>query len=175
MPDFVIVILVIVCLIVLYLISALVLFLLMKRAMGKAYDALIALIPYEKERMEAIIELKDKLQADGYHLSDEMIQLTESNRVLLETKPVDVSKAKNQTDFLIMYYTKFIKEKKLAKKNPAYETMSEELLKKLHLHDELKTSPYGKYDKAAFLYNSYLGLMILAPFVRKKYQNAPIL
>ena len=104
-----------------------------------------------------------------------MIQLTESNRVLLETKPVDVSKAKNQTDFLIMYYTKFIKEKKLAKKNPAYETMSEELLKKLHLHDELKTSPYGKYDKAAFRYNSYLGLMILAPFVRKKYQNAPIL
>ena len=175
MPNFVIVIIVIVCLIVLYLLSALVLFLFMKRAMGRAYDELVALIPYEKERMDAILSLREKLLSDGYHLSSEMVSLTDSNKTLLETRPVDVSKVKNQTDFLIMYYTKFLREKKVAKKDPAYDSMGENLLKMLHLHDELKSSPYGKYDKAAFRYNSYLGLIILAPFVRRKYQNAPIL
>lgn len=175
MQSWLIVIIVIVCLVLLYLLSALVLFLMMKRAMDKAYDALVALVPYEKERMAAILKVKERLQSDGYHLSDEMVELTENNQKLLEEKPVDVSKVKSQTDFLIMYYTKFIKEKKVAKKDISYEKESTDLLKMLHLHDDLKTSPYGKYDKAAFRYNSYLGLIILAPFVRRKYQNAPIL
>lgn len=175
MENWVIVILVIVCLIVLYLLSALVLFLLMKRAMNKAYDALVALVPFETERLEYVKKVRDRLLADDYHLSSEMLELTESNEKLLATKPVDVSKVKNQTDFLILYYSKFIKEKKLAKKNPDYEELDKTLLSKLHLHDDLKVSPYAKYDKAAFRYNSYLSMMILAPFVRRKYQNAPIL
>ena len=160
MPGWVIIILVVLALVAVYLISALILFLLMKRAMKKAYDALMALLPYEDERMKLVLDVKERLLNDNYHLSDEMCEATENNRKLLQETPVDVSKVKNQTDFLLMYYNKEL-----------YDTM----LSKLHLKDELKNSPYGKYDKLAFRYNSYLGMIILAPFVRRKYQNAPIL
>lgn len=175
MPEWIIVIIVIVCIIVLYLLSALILYLLMKRAMNKAYDALMALVPYEQERMDLIVQTKERLLDDHYHLSDEMCELVESNNALLKTPPVDVGKVKSQTDFLIMYFTKFLREKKVAKKDSSYAETSEKLLKMLHLNDDLKSSPYGKYDKLAFRYNSYLNMIILAPFVRRKFQNAPIL
>ena len=163
MESWVIVIIVILALILVYLFSAFILFLLMKRAMKRAYDALMDLLPYEDERMKLVSSTKEKLLNDNYHLSDEMCEATENNLKLLKETPVDVSKVKNQTDFLLMYYMKFLKEKKLIQKKPEY------------IKDELKNSPYGKYDKLAFRYNSYLGLVILAPFVRRKYQNAPIL
>ena len=150
MPEWIIVIIVIVCIIVLYLLSALILYLLMKRAMNKAYDALMALVPYEQERMDLIVQTKERLLDDHYHLSDEMCELVESNNALLKTPPVDVGKVKSQTDFLIMYFTKFLREKKVAKKDSSYADTSEKLLKMLHLNDDLKSSPYGKYDKLAF-------------------------
>ena len=175
MESWVIVIIVILALILVYLFSAFILFLLMKRAMRRAYDALMDLLPYEDERMKLVSSTKEKLLNDNYHLSDEMCEATENNLKLLKETPVDVSKVKNQTDFLLMYYMKFLKEKKLIQKKPEYKEIYDKMLAELHLKDELKNSPYGKYDKLAFRYNSYLGLVILAPFVRRKYQNAPIL
>lgn len=175
MESWVIVIIVILALILVYLFSAFILFLLMKRAMKRAYDALMDLLPYEDERMKLVSSTKEKLLNDNYHLSDEMSEATENNLKLLKETPVDVSKVKNQTDFLLMYYMKFLKEKKLIQKKPEYKEIYDKMLAELHLKDELKNSPYGKYDKLAFRYNSYLGLVILAPFVRRKYQNAPIL
>lgn len=175
MPGWVIIILVVLALVAVYLISALILFLLMKRAMKKAYDALMALLPYEDERMKLVLDVKERLLNDNFHLSEEMCEATENNCKLLQETPVDVSKVKNQTDFLLMYYMKFLKEKKLVAKSAEYKELYDTMLSKLHLKDELKNSPYGKYDKLAFRYNSYLGMIILAPFVRRKYQNAPIL
>lgn len=175
MNNWIVIIIVIAALIVLYLLSALILYLLMKRVMGKAYDALMALVPHESQRLQAIEDLQKKIRDDNYRLSDEMVELCQNTRKILDTKPVDVAKAKGQIDFLLMYHIKFIKEKRLVQKREGYKEIVDKLTAGLHLKDDLKNSPYGRYDKLAMRYNAYLGMFVLAPFVRGKYKNAPIL
>ncbi len=175
MDSWLILIIVIAGVLVLYLLFALIAYFLMKGAMNKAYDALVALIPYEKERLELVKKVADDLKNDHYRFSSQIDELIKENENVLEKKPVDVSKAKNQNDFLILYFSKLIKEKNFDKRFSKYQEHHKTLQSHLYLQSYNKNSPYYRYDKLAFRYNSYLNMLFLAPFVRRKYESAPIL
>ncbi len=174
MQTWVIIIIIVACLIVLYLIIAVICYFLLKRARLKAYDEMQTLIPYEKERLDVIIKAKDALLDDNRHFPNEMAELVQSTEDILSTNPVDVGKAKGQSDFLIIYFTKYIKEKKLIHRGN-YQEIVDELNAHLHMEDDEKNSPYRKYNKKAMSYNAYLNLIFIPGFIRRKYQQAPIL
>ena len=174
MQTWVIIIIIVAVLIVLYLIVAVICYFLLKRAQNKAFDAMQELIPYEKERLDVIIKAKDALLDDNRHFPNEMAELVQSTEDILNTNPVDVGKAKGQSDFLIIYFTKYIKEKKLINRGN-YKEIVDELDAHLHMDDKDKDSPYNKYDRKAMSYNAYLNLIFIPGFIRHRYQQAPIL
>lgn len=175
MEQWVIIIIIIACLIVVYLITGFILRKLMKRAENKAVDELIKVAPYEVERLELIKSLADTLKERNYGFPKQFKELIDETEEILNTRPVDVSKAKGNLDFLIMYFRKYITEKKLTS-----QTVFSEYLDKLNSHIFLDTrqkdSPYYNYNKAALHYNAYFGLILFAPFLSKKKKlDAPVL
>ncbi len=156
------------------MILAVICYFLLKRARLRAFDEMQTLIPYEKERLDVITRTKDALLDDNRHFPNEIAELVQSTDEILNTSPVDVGKAKGQSDFLIIYFTKYLKEKKLLKRG-SYQELCDELEAHLHMDENDKNSPYKKYDKKATTYNAYLSLIFIPGFIRRKYQQAPIL
>ena len=79
MDSWLILIIVIAGVLVLYLLFALIAYFLMKGAMNKAYNALVALIPYEKERLELVKKVADDLKNDHYRFSSQIDELIKEN------------------------------------------------------------------------------------------------
>jgi hypothetical protein len=160
---------------VLYLIVAAILMALMKRAQRRAFKALDALVPYEKKRMEIVLDCRDTLEDDHYHLAQNIKEVIDEAQDLINQSRIDMGKVKGENDFLIMYFQKYLKEKRLLH-DEKYKKLSDELGAEIHLDPAEKSSPYKKYDDLAFRYNAYLGMMILAPFLGgKKNPQAPVL
>lgn len=142
-------------LIAIYLLTALIIYLLMKKAYKKAKVELDKIIPYEKERYETILKVKTTLENEGRFFSKNIIETTEDVEKQFSKIPVDIAKIKNQNDFLVIIYRKYIKEKRLLAKS---KDLDQELENILYIDPSDKSSPYYPYDKAAMKYNSYVNM-----------------
>lgn len=154
-----------------YLLSALVIYLLMKNAQKKAYALYEKMIPVEKERYDKILKAKKRLEDDGRFLPKNMVESTSEVEKEFAKIPVDLSKIKGMNDFLILYYRKYLQQKRLL---PKYPNMDAELEKQIFLDSEDKNSPYYLYNKATLKYNAYLNMGFLNPF-RGKARRLPTL
>ncbi len=148
-------------LILVYLCSAWIIHMLMKNAQKKAYALFEQIIPKEKERYEVILKAKKTMEDDGRFLPKNMVESTLEVEKEFEKIPVDLAKVKGMNDFLIIYYCKYIKEKKLLGK---YASLDQELNSNLYTDSNDRHSPYYAYNKAVLKYNSYLNMGFLNPF-----------
>lgn len=167
---------IIACLILLFLISFLVTILLVKKAQKKAYKALDDLVPYEKERFQAVLKMYDllvqekKLPAGKNPLSDIM----KEQEITLSGNTIDMQKAKANDDFAILFLQKFLKERSLKMKEPFHSALEE--LKKYDVMLDEKNSPYKKYNDCALKYNALSSMMTVSGYCQRKgYLKAPIL
>ncbi len=164
---------IIVGILVLYLGAAFVTYLLMKSAKKKCRNEFDRLVPYERERLDLIVEVRDALIQDERHLPKNLLDSIKADEDCFAKAPADIRTAKGQSDFLIIYLRKYLKEKNLLKQEK-YQTFDQRLEKHLWLDPEDKASPYLAYNKRALRYNSYLGMTILAIFGNGKNSAAPI-
>ncbi|MFA6860999.1 MAG: hypothetical protein WCR56_01270 [Bacilli bacterium] len=161
---------------VLYGLSALVIYFIMKGIQKKTFKALDDLVPYEKNRLKKLLECKETLERMNYFHSQPMADLLDKQEAIANGSTIDMASLKGQNDFLTIYFQKFFKEKHLVLKNPEIKVLNDEITKTMYIDPAAKDSPYKRYDDLAFRYNSYLGMMILAPFTRgAKNPRAPIL
>lgn len=158
-----------------YLLSELVLFLLMRSSMKKAFHALDELVPFERERSKKIDTIYQTLK-DGKRINNRsMEELLESNKDILSQSSIDMQKLKSQDDFLILYLLKFMKEKKL-KQREEYSPLYKELEAISYPDPKANDFPYKRYNDLALRYNSYTGMGMLRSIAsRKKYLAAPVL
>jgi hypothetical protein len=159
--------------IVLYLIAALITFFLMKGAKKKCYDEFDKLVPYEKERLELILSIRDTMLKDGRHLPKNLTDACSQDEEYFAKVPFDLKSAKGQNDFLVIYLRKYLKEKNLLKQEK-YLEFDKKLEGALFLDPQDKKSPYFNYNKRALRYNSYLGMTLLAIFNNGRHTSAPI-
>ncbi len=157
LPTWELLVIIIFSMIGLYVIAILVIYFLMKRVQKKAFSELDSLIVYEKERMQFVNDLVAVLEASNYHLKDNIKVVVDEQNDLLSSKRVDMSKAKQQTDFLLIYFQKLLKEKGIRKKEP-FAKYYEDINKYLFIDSESDNYPYKKYNNLAAKYNSFLSL-----------------
>ena len=158
-------------LIAVFLISALIIRLLTKSAYKKANALYQEVTPKEKERYELILKAKKTMEDDGRFLPKSMIESTMEVEKEFQKIPCDISKVKSMNDFLIIYYSKYIHEKKLLGK---YDSVDQELNAHLYADPQDKNSPYYQYNKAALKYNAFLNMGFINIF-RGKSQRMPTL
>lgn len=175
MPSWVWIIIVLVGVIAVYLISAGIIYFIMKKIQKKTFKALDDLVPFEKKRLEKILQCRDALEAANLFHPGKIADTIEDQQEIASRATIDMATLKGQNDFLTIYFQKLFKEKRLLKISP-YKEMNEAISKDMYIDPSIKDSPYKKYDDLAFRYNSYLGMMIIAPFNRgNKNPRAPIL
>ncbi len=175
MKEWVIVILVVVGLIALYLISAGIVYLLMRNAKKKTFAALENIVPLEQTRLDLILQTKSSIEEDGRVLPKNLHDAVEIAEKTFQKIPINYVEIKGNNDFLIMYFRKYLSEKKLLNKE-LYKNLDKKLEENLYLDPTDKTSPYYDYNKKASHYNAYLGMTLLALFgIRRRYPTAPIL
>lgn len=148
-------------LIAVWLLSSLVVYQLMKKAQKKAYLLFDKVIPKEKERYQVILKAKDRMEKDGRFLPKNMVDSTMEVDKEFQKIPCDIAKIKGMDDFLVIYYRKYIKEKKLSGK---YHDIDMELEACIFLDPSDKRSPYYEYNKAALHYNAYVNMGFLNLF-----------
>lgn len=174
-PTWELLVIIIFSMIGLYLLAVLIIYFLMKRAQKKAMHALDSLIPYEKERMQFVNDLVTTLEANNYQVKDNIRVVVDEQNELLEQKSVDMSQAKQKTDFLLIYFQKYLKEKGIRKKEP-FATYFNNINKYLFIDNEAENYPYKSYNNLANKYNAFLSLGFFSPFARsKKNPQVPIL
>ncbi|MFA6829174.1 MAG: hypothetical protein WCR67_00480 [Bacilli bacterium] len=163
-------------LLIAWLISFLVIIQLMKKAQKKAFAALDELVPYERERYEAVKKAFNQIIDERRMQKDnQMYALCTEQEKILAGDRIDMSTLKAQNDFMILYLHKFIKEKKLRMKEP-FSTIDTDLDKYTFIDPSSKDSPYRSYNNVALKYNSYMGMMLVSNYAsRKGYPKAPIL
>jgi hypothetical protein len=159
--DWWIYVIVIGSLIAVYFLSAFILRLITKSAQKKALALYEQVIPNEKKRYELVLNAKKRMEEDGRYLPKNMIESTLEVQKEFERIPPDIAKIKGMDDFLIIYYCKYIKEKKLLEK---YSDMEQELQASLYIDPQDKKSPYYLYNKASLKFNSYLNMGFINPF-----------
>lgn len=157
--------------IIVYLLTGLIIKLLMRKAQKRAFTLLEQLLPKERERFEVIYNTKLTMENDGRYLPKNLTETIEKTKKEFENVPVDMSIVKGYDDFLIIYFRKYISEKRLMEK---YRDLDSKLEAILYTSLEDKSSPYYEYNKAALKYNSYLNMGVLNIF-RGKAIKAPTL
>jgi len=166
-------VIVLVALFAFYFLICFVVYLLMKHAQKKASRALEALVPKERDRFEVILDTRDALENKGRHLPKNMIDDTNAVQELFQKVPVSMKDVKGRDDFLILYYRKYLKEKRLLA-DPEGKALDQKLASILYENSEDKSSPYYSYNKLAIRYNAYLSMGAFNIF-RGKAASAPIL
>lgn len=158
------------------LISFFVTLIFVKKFQKRAYIALDNLVPFEKERFEQIhgvydyLLLEKKLNASNNPIKE----IIQEQQIILSGNSIDMQKAKANDDFLILFLTKFMKEKSLKNKDSFKDKY--EILEKYNYFDDKKDSPYHQYNKIALRYNSLSSMMTVSSYCRRKgYLKAPIL
>lgn len=175
MPSWVLLIIVIASLIGLYLVAVIIIYFLMKRAQKRAFSALDSMVTYEKERMHFVNDLVTVLNTTQYKVKDNIRVVVDEQNEMLSSDRVDMNKVKQQTDFLLIYLQKYLKEKGIRKKSP-FDTYFQKIPEYLVMDIESDKYPYKDYNKIATKYNSFLSLGFLSPFARSsKNPQAPIL
>lgn len=154
-----------------YFIGCLIIYFLTKNAQKKVDSYINNVIGKEKERFDIILNLKNQMEEDGRFLPKNMVETTMQVEEEFKKIPVDISKIKGSDDFLIIYYRKYLKEKKLLTKYGEKDKLLESIT---YMDPNDKLSPYYNYNKAAIKYNSYLGMGFMNPFGRNSIK-APIL
>lgn len=149
---------IIVGVIAIYLLSALIIFLLMKGAKKKAIQELDKLVPHENERFQVIETIIKEMQNDGRYLPKNMLDSLHEIDSSFSKTPIDLSSIKNQNDFMILYLRKYFKEKRMLEKDQKYKNYDEKLSKMIFLNPSDKTSPYYLYNKKSSRYNAFLGM-----------------
>ncbi|MCI1734382.1 MAG: hypothetical protein LKM30_01420 [Bacilli bacterium] len=163
-------------LLVAWLIAFLVILALAKKAQKKAFSSLDALVPYEKERFQAINDVVSTLIVEKrLPKSGDIADLVDEQKSSLASSRIDMAKVKASDDFLILYLRKLIKEKGLKMKEP-YSDLDKKMASYFYEDSQAKDSPYRVYNNQAMRYNSYLGMMVISGYVtRKGYPKAPVL
>lgn len=157
-----------------YFLTGFVMYLLELREKKKTFQELDKLIPYERDRLEIVLDTRDALENDGRHLPKNLTDAIAEDQDFFTQVPPSIEKAKGQTDFLILYLRKYLKEKGFLKQEK-YQELDKKLEKNLFLDPSDKNSPYKKYNDHAYRYNAYLGMMTLALFNSNgKNPKAPI-
>lgn len=175
LPEWVIVIIVLVGLFIVYLIAAAIVLFLMKAAKKKAFSMLNQIIPIEQKRFDLINKTVNELKNDGVFPPKNLIETLKDAEKDYQLAPLDISIIKGKNDFLIMYLHKYLSEKKYFKQDK-YLSLDKELESNLFLDPNDRNSPYYQYNKKAAYYNAYLNMMVLSIFgVRRRNPTAPIL
>ncbi len=152
-----------------YFFTAFVIYLLMKRAKKIAYAEMEKVIPYEKEKYNLVSEVIRTMQEEGRYLQKNLLDSYEDLGKTFEKVPFELSAAKNQNDFMILYLRKYLKEKNLLKRE-IYQKLDERLRDAVHLDPSEKNSPYYVYNKKAARYNAFLSMGMFNIF---RGSNAP--
>ena len=174
MPIWLTIIILIAVLLVVYLLSAFILSLFLKRYDKKMTAELAKLLPYERERVNYLVSVKDSLLLDKKKISEELLELLRDNSSLCESVNPDVAKIKGQNDFLSIYFIKIIKDKNLHKKEEKYKDIVKRLESQLY-DENKKDSPYKSYNKYAMRFNAIKSMTLVNLFIRRKnYKNATI-
>lgn len=161
--------------IVVWLLSSFVMILLMKKAQKKAFKALDDLVPEEKKRFLKIKEFADLLVKEKRLKRGNILDAVHEQEVLFSGERIDMAKAKATNDFLVLYFRKYMKEKRLKDKDP-YKDYYELFQNDIHIDPDDKKNPYRSYNKIAMRYNSYLNMTLVRSYAnRKHYPGAPIL
>lgn len=166
-------VLILVGLLAIYFLINLIVYLMMKSAQKKAYKQLDALVPKERDRFEVILDTRDALENIGRHLPKNMLDDTASVQELFQKVPVSLKDVKGRDDFLILYYRKYLKEKRLLA-DPKMKELDNKLAAVLYDDPDDKNSPYYAYDKAAMRYNAFVSMGAFNIF-RGRAGLAPIL
>ena len=161
MENWWIYLIVIVSIIAVYLISALIIKLFMNRAQKKCFTLLNSIAPKERERFEQILNTKNTMENDGRHLPKNLVETTLEAEREFNKVPVDIAKVKGMDDFLILYYRKYLKEKRLLDR---YAELDKKLEEVSYMDIENKNSIYYNYNQAALRYNAYLNMGFLNIF-----------
>lgn len=154
-----------------YLLTGFIIKTLMRKAQKKVFILLEEVLPKERERFDVIYNTKMTMENDGRHLPKNLTETVDKTKQEFEKVPVDISVVKGYDDFLIIYFRKYISEKRLIDK---YKNLDAELEKITYSSLDDKSSPYFEYNKAALKYNSYLNMGILNIF-RGNASKAPTL
>ena len=171
MENWWIYVIVVVAIIAIYLIAALIIKLFMNGAQKKCFALLDGIAPKERERFEHILNTKNTMENDGRHLPKNLVETTSETEKEFQKVPVDIAKVKGMDDFLILYYRKYLKEKRLLDK---YGELDKKLEEVSYMDIEDKNSIYYAYNKAALKYNAYLNMGFLNLF-RGNAPKAPTL
>ena len=175
LPVWELLLIIIFSLIGLYLLAIMIVYFFMKRAQKRAFSSLDSMIVYEKDRMNFINDLVNTLKDNKYNLKSNIKIVVDEQNELLENKMVDMSKVKQQTDFLLIYFQKYLKENGIRKKSP-FDSFYKKINDYLIMDIDSDDYPYKKYNLYANRYNSILSLGFLCPFARSiKNPQAPIL
>lgn len=173
-PQWELLIIIIFSILGLYLLTVLIIYLLMKNAQKKTFSALDSLIQFEKDRMDFANKVYDTLK-ENYNLSNNIKMTVEEQNELLSSHSVDMVKAKSQTDYLLIYFQKFMKEHGIRKKSP-YAELYSQIDEHLFLDAEKDNYPYKRYNSLAAKYNSFRNMGFFSPFSRgSKNPEAPTL
>lgn len=175
MQEWIIVVIIIVVLIVVYIISGFIISHLTKKAEQKVFDEMAKLAPYENERISLIKKVATDLKERNYGFPKQFSELIAETEEIMTTRPIDIAKAKGNNDFLLIYFQKYLTEKKLLSQKIFADDL-DEMKSHLFLDSKIKENPYNKYNKAANQYNAFFGLILFSPFLRRRdREHAPIL
>lgn len=175
MEQWIIVVIIVVSLIAVYVISGLIVGQLTKRAENKVYDEMAKIAPYEKERLELIKKVASALKERNYGFPKQFSELIDETDEIMNTRPIDIAKAKGNDDFLLIYFQKYLTEKRLTSQTIFADYLNE-IKNHLCLDNKVKDNPYSQYNKVASHYNAFHGLILFSPFIkRKNRESAPFL
>jgi hypothetical protein len=176
MQPWVWIVIVISSLIVIYALATLITWFLMKSLQKRTFKALDELVPYEKNRFTKIKEIAQALNEEHRIPKNSSINDTlKLQEIILSGSRIDMNRVKSQNDFLLIFLKKALKEKGLRFKEP-FATYDKDVDRMIDPDSSKDSSPYYQYNKLAYKYNAYLGMMLIrAIAIRKQVPNAPIL
>lgn len=170
MKNWWIYLLIFVAFIALYLLSSLIFFMIMKSKRKKLQPLLDKILPYEKERFDYLMSIKDKITNAPKAFTNGLEALDKEFVKI----PPNIADIKSQLDVLYIILLRIADEKKYGISENT--EIKDKAGHYLNLDPTDKKSPYFKYNKTASHYNAYLGMWLVAMFNRKnKYTTAPIL
>ncbi len=175
MEQWIIVVIIVVSLIAVYVISGILVAHLTKKAENKVYDEMAKIAPYENERLDLIKKIASTLKERNYGFPKQFSDLINETDEIMSTRPIDIAKAKGNDDFLLIYFKKYLTEKRLTSQTIFADYLNE-IQNHLFLDNKTADNPYSRYNKVASRYNAYFGLILFSPFIkRKNRESAPFL
>lgn len=161
-------------LLALYLLAALIVHFILKREEKLLIEEVGKVVPIEKDRISKIDEVASKIKEVSFLPKNITNALEEVKRESLKEEP-DIFDMKNKSDFLVLYFKKFIYQKNSKINKEKADELQEELDKLITKDTMSKDSPYYSYNKRANKFNAIIGMSYLMVFSKNRFNRATIL